>query len=76
MARKIHGSLTKNLPQIELVLARHYQGWKSKEILGELTEKFNEPLGTRRIQELRKSWRFYKTIDNNPLAKQLGWIKH
>ena len=75
MARKIHGSLTKNLPQIELVLARHYQGWKSKKILDELAEKFDKPISDRQLLRLRTGWKQYETVDSNPLAKQFGWIK-
>ena len=62
-------------PHIELLLARHYQGWKTAKILNELVEKFDKPLGLRQIQRIRKDWGRYETIDNHPLAKQLNWVK-
>ena len=63
-------------PQIELLLARHYQGWKTAKILNELAEKFDKPIiSLRQIQRLRKDWGRYETIDNHPLAKQLNWTK-
>ena len=65
----------KYLPQIELLLARHYQGWKTAKILNELVEKFDKPLGLRQIQRIRKDWGRYETIDNHPLAKQFNWVK-
>lgn len=65
----------KYIPQIELILARHYQGWKSKKILDELAEKFDKPLSDRQLLRLRTGWKQYETVDSNPLAKQFGWIK-
>ena len=63
-------------PQIELLLARHYQGWKTAKILNELAEKFDKPIiSLRQIQRLRKDWGRYETIDNHPKAKQLNWTK-
>ena len=63
-------------PQIELLLARHYQGWKTAKILNELAEKFDKPIiSLRQIQRLRKDWGRYETIDTHPLAKQFNWTK-
>jgi hypothetical protein len=71
----IHGHRLKKLPQTALLLARHYQGWKTADMVDELARKFDDPVQLRKIQRLRKAWREYETVDDNPLAKELGWTK-
>ena len=63
------------LPQTVLLLARYYQGWKMSDVADELARKFDDPYSYRQIQRLRKDWSQYETVDDNPLAKELGWAK-
>jgi len=65
----------KKLPQTALLLARYYQGWKTSDVADELERKFDDPYSYRQIQRLRKDWSQYETVDDNPLAKELGWAK-
>ncbi len=71
----IHKNRLKKLPQTALLLARHYQGWKTVDMMNELARKFDDPVKLRNIQRLRKDWSEYETVDDNPLVKELGWAK-
>jgi hypothetical protein len=71
----IHGHRLKKLPQTALLLARHYQGWKTADMMDELAREFDDPFSLRTIQRYRVKWSEYETVDDNPLVEELGWTK-
>ena len=44
-------------------------------MMDELARKFDDPFSLRTIQRYRAEWSEYETVDDNPLAKELGWTK-
>ena len=63
-----------NKPQIELILARHYQGWSTEDMVTELEAKFETPMTRGQVPHYRRMFHYYRTIDDNPLAIKL-WKK-
>ena len=64
----IHGHRLKKLPQTALLLARHYQGWKTADMVDELARKFDDPDQLRNIQSLKFLWKIC------PMKRQLNTL--
>ena len=71
----IHGHRLKKLPQTALLLARHYQGWKTADMMDELAREFDDPFSLRTIQRYRVEWSEYETEADNPIVEEMGWTK-